>query len=68
MKDSVQRNSRFSPETTVLSRGLLSEAENCFFKGKSFQIFIFKMVMVILSFNILRHGPIGKCIFEQALG
>ena len=55
MKDSVQKNSRFSPQTTVLNQGLLSEAESCFFKGKSIQIF--KMVMVILNFNILRHGP-----------
>ena len=57
MKDNVQQNSRFSPKTMVLNQGLLSEAESCFFKGKSIQIFIFKMVMVILNFNILRHGP-----------
>ena len=40
-----------------LPEGLLSEAESFFLKGKSIQILIFKMVMVILNFNILRHGP-----------
>ena len=57
MKDSVQQNSRSSPKTMVLNQGLLSEAESFFLKGKSIQILIFKMVMVILNFNILRHGP-----------
>ena len=57
MKDSVQQNSRSPPKTMVLSQGLLSEAESFFLKGKSIQILIFKMVMVILNFNILRHGP-----------
>ena len=47
----------FHLKTTVLNQGLLSEVESCFFKDKSILIFIFKMVMVILSFNILRHGP-----------
>ena len=57
MKDSVQQNSRSSPKTMVLNQGLLSEAESFFLKGKSIQILIFKMLMVILNFNILRHGP-----------
>ena len=57
MKDSVQQNSRFSPKTMVLNQGLLSEVETCFLKGKSIQILIFKMVMVILNFNTLRNGP-----------
>ena len=56
MKDSVQQNSRSSPKTMVLNQELLSEAESFFLKGKSIQILIFKMVMVILNFNILRHG------------
>ena len=52
-------NSRSSPtrKTMVLNQGLLSEAESFFLKGKSIQILIFKMLMVILNFNILRHGP-----------
>ena len=58
MKDSVQQNSRSSPKTMVLNQGLLSEAESFFLKGNlSVQILIFKMLMVILNFNILRHGP-----------